>query len=229
MRASKAVVFDLDDTLYPEHDYVTSGFRAVAAWAEETLGMVAEDAYRRLMRLFAESSAGTFDRLVAELALPDGTARTMVAVYRGHNPELTLPDDTARLLERLRRTYALGLVTDGYLDVQRRKVEALGLERYLDAVVFSDSHGRAHWKPSPRPFEAVVEQLGVPPAAAVYVADNPVKDFLGARRAGLRSIRLRPERGVYVHLEPETREHAADAEIPSLEALEAALAALEKL
>ncbi|MDQ3957861.1 MAG: HAD-IA family hydrolase, partial [Actinomycetota bacterium] len=195
MPASRAVVFDLDDTLYPEHDYVSSGFTAAAAWIEARLGYDRDVTYRRLVRLSEESPAGTFDRWTAEVGADPSVAGELVGVYRSHRPALKLPPDNARLLERLRATHKLGLVTDGYLEVQQRKVEALGLERFLDAVVFSDTHGREHWKPSPRPFEIALEQLDVPAHAAVYVADNPVKDFLGARRAGLRSIRLRPEKG----------------------------------
>ena len=49
----RAIVFDLDDTLYPERDYVLSGFRAIARWAAEHLRIPAEDGYRELAELFA--------------------------------------------------------------------------------------------------------------------------------------------------------------------------------
>jgi FMN phosphatase YigB (HAD superfamily) len=57
----------------------------------------------------------------------------------------------------------------------------------------------------------------------VYVSDNPAKDFLGARRAGMRSIRVRRAGGIYTALEPETPEYAPDAEVGDLERVPRAL------
>ena len=79
--------------------------------------------------------------------------------------------------------------------------------------------GRDAWKPSPRPFYHLLEQLAVPAARAVYVADNPAKDFRGARSAGMATIRVRRADGLYRDLEPRSAADAPDFEIDSLEAL----------
>jgi putative hydrolase of the HAD superfamily len=127
------------------------------------------------------------------------------------------------LLEGLHRRYLLGLLSDGYLEVQRKKVEALALDRYLDAIVLSDEFGRDAWKPSPRPFLKVLEVLAVDAHAAVYVADNPAKDFAGARGVGMASVRLRSEDGVYGRLEPSAPRDAPDIEITDIGDVERAL------
>ncbi len=225
----QAIVFDLDDTLYAEEAYVHSGFRAVAAWGAEHLYVPATQGYIELERLFREGVRGrTFDAWLAGHGLSsDGAVGELVRIYRAHEPAIEPFPEVPALLERLAVDHTLGLLSDGLAEVQNAKLDALGLRRRFDAVVITDELGREAWKPSPRGFEVLLQRLGgIVPGAAVYVSDNPVKDFLGARRAGLRSIRVRRPEGIYAHLEPETDAHAPDAEVHGLGGVEPALAAL---
>ena len=223
-----AIIFDLDDTLYPERSYTMSGFRAVGDWSESHVGVPAHECFSELCAIFEQGHRrDTFDRWLASRSLePDGRVEHMMAVFRSHDPDIALDDSVAALLRRLRDRHSLALVTDGYLEVQRKKVSALGIEPYFDVIVFSDELGRDAWKPSRRPFEAALERLGVQAIEAVYVADNPAKDFFGARGAGLATVRVRHDDGVYGHLEADSPEWAADAEIGDLSELEAALESL---
>jgi len=223
----RAIVFDLDDTLYPERTYVESGFRAVADWAGRTLGLAAELVHGELMGSFEDGIRGdTFDRLLARHGVVgNGWVRQMVDVYRGHAPEIAPFPGVMELLPRLRARFLLGLVTDGQSDVQRRKLRALGLNGMFHAIVLTDDLGRRDWKPSSRPFAAVLDMLGVPGPEATYIGDNPEKDFLGARRIGMRSIWIRHSNGLYAGLRPPSPEHAPVAEVHSFEELEALLGA----
>ena len=81
-------------------------------------------------------------------------------------------------------------------------------------------------KPHPAAYRAAIGRLGVEAADTVYVADNPVKDFIGARSVGMASVRLRRPDGIYAELEPVSREHAPDFEITDLQHLPVALAIL---
>ena len=67
----------------------------------------------------------------------------------------------------------------------------------LDAVVMTDELGPGHAKPAPTGFRVACRLLGVAAEGAVYVANDPRKDFAGARAAGLRTIRtgLLPDEG----------------------------------
>ncbi|NLX10377.1 MAG: HAD family hydrolase [Chloroflexi bacterium] len=229
MNRWQAIVFDLDDTLYPERDYALSGFRAVAHWADSRLGIPAGQGYAELRRMFEQGVRGdTFNRWLAAHGVPaDGWIEELVQVYRTHIPVLTPFPEVPALLAALRPHYRIGLVSDGYLDVQRQKFAALRLADYFDAVVFSDEWGREAWKPSIFPFVRVAQMLRVEPRRAMYVADNPTKDFLGARRAGLTTVWCRRAHGEYTHLEPPTDEHEPDWSIPSLAAFENILIRLE--
>ena len=210
MRKLAAVVVDLDYTLYPEREYVLSGFRAVAQWAETNLALPSEKGFAELKTLFDEGVRGdTFNRWLAAHGYSDDIA-PIVTVYREHTPTLTPFADAVPLLEYLHPDYKIGLVSDGYLNVQKLKWAALGLEKWFEAVVFSDEWGRAAWKPNRKPFDEVLSRLNVDAAESVYIADNPRKDFLGARNAGMKSIRVRRAGGEYSHLEPESDQYAAD-------------------
>jgi putative hydrolase of the HAD superfamily len=70
--------------------------------------------------------------------------------------------------------------------VQGRKVDGLGIRHFLDAVVISESIGIR--KPDPGIFAEALAQMGVSPASAVYVGDNPDVDIVGAKRIGLLAV-----------------------------------------
>lgn len=228
MPALRAIVFDLDDTLYPERSYVLSGFHAVATWAEKHLGISHYQGFNELCQLFDEGVRGnTFNRWIESHGIKsEGLVYQMVQVYRKHYPRIEPYPEVPELLQCLRPRYRLGLVTDGYAEVQKRKLTALGIVSYFDALVFSDEWGQEAWKPSSRPFEIAVQRLGVNSFEAIYVGDNPIKDFYGPRSIGMYTIRFRYYDGLYSHLEPPTPEHSPDAEIKGLTEMETILKTL---
>lgn len=219
-----ALVFDMDDTLYPERDYVLSGFSAVAEWAEKNLGISAVAGERELRRLFHAGVRGdTFNRWLGAHDLgqhEDALIPRLVAVYREHKPSISPFPGVRAALEKYHRRYRLGLVSDGYLAVQQRKLQALGLADCFDAVVFSDTWGREAWKPSTKPFTAVLERLGVAAERTVYIADNVAKDFLGARKVGMATIWFRHPAGEYSGQAPPSPRHAPDLSVSSWDGLQ---------
>lgn len=221
MAGWKAVIFDLDDTLYPERQYVLSGFRAVATWVTERYGIPADRVYADLSGLFEQGVRGnTFDLWLARHNLAPSLASELVDIYRRHTPSIEPFPEVPPLLASLRRRFRIGLVSDGVLMVQKAKFARLGLASAFDVVVFSDEIGRDAWKPSPVAFLAALRGLDVDACDAIYVADNPHKDFLGARRAGLGSVWCRHARGEYAGVTPASDAHCADFIIDNLTLLE---------
>ncbi len=217
----QAIVFDLDDTLYPEREYVLSGFRAVASWAATQLGIPFAKGSAELERLFRMGIRGnTFNQWLAMHNLDDSNIPQLVHIYRDHEPLLTPFPEVPALLENLRHTFRLGLLSDGYIGVQQKKLKALGLVGYFDAIALSDEWGRSAWKPSIVAFKAILQRLRTVPRSAVYVADNPLKDFLGARQIGMSTIRVHRPEGEYAQSAPPTPQHAPDFTITSLADLE---------
>jgi putative hydrolase of the HAD superfamily len=98
--------------------------------------------------------------------------------------------DAAAVLRRLRERHAIALVSDAQWVFTEPELEMTGLRDLFDARVLSSRLGFK--KPDPRLFAKALGALHVAPADAVYVGDNPARDLVGARRAGLRCVLFRP-------------------------------------
>lgn len=231
MKRLQAIVFDLDDTLYPEREYVYSGFQAVADWVETHLGISRDVAFMEFWQIFSEGNRGNvFDLwLISHGITPESFVPQMVKVYREHYPCIKPYPDVLSLLPRLRQLYRLGLVTDGRISDQQKKLEALGLASYFDAIVFSSALGEGITKLSTRPFKEVLKRLRVCGSEAVYIGDNPLKDFLGANAVGMWTVRVRRLDGLYSEFTPPSKEYAPHIEIRSLSDLETVLIQLKYL
>ena len=219
-----AVVFDLDDTLYAERDYVRSGYRAVGAILRERLGR-AEAFEDWLWRRFCDGrAAGALDALNAEFHLDrtDEQIRELVDVYRRHRPDIRPRAGVKDALASLRRRCRLALLSDGFLPAQRLKLDALGLAGLFEAVVFTEEMGRDCWKPSPAGFQAVRDRLDVPHERCAYVGDNLAKDFLAPNALGWRTVRLACEGQVHAH-QPAPDGGAPDVTVADLAEVEEAL------
>lgn len=187
----RAVVFDLDGTLYRERRYALSGYAAVAAHVERTCGVPAAACFTRLAHALRRGRRYTaFQELCAELGAGPARVEEWVSVYRRHQPRLRLPRPTGVVLAALRRTWRLGVLTNGLPAVQRAKVRALGVEAFVDTVVYAEEHGAGTGKPDPQAFLEVIRRLGTAADRAVVVGDDAACDVAGGRLAGMRTIWL---------------------------------------
>ena len=185
------VVFDLDDTLYPERDYAIGGFRSAAAWAETALGVSVDVA--EMIRHLDDGHLGQLFPMVLGRAKPDHTPEDLkgfLRAYQGQSATLTLFDDAARILSHLSGKHRLGLITDGHHRTQAAKVTALGIGRRFDEIVYTGAlgEGRTYHKPHPRAFEMMEAALGQVGDRFVYVGDNVSKDFVAPNARGWLSV-----------------------------------------
>ena len=211
------LVFDLDDTLYPELSYVHSGFRAVAAFLDPLLGVPAETlAIGMIAEEAAQGRGQVFDNVLRQHSR---WSKTLVAAclraYRQHQPEISLFPDAERALTRF-AGQPLYIVTDGHKEVQARKVVALGLTGRVRHAYLTNRYGRHRAKPDPHVFQLICRREGVPPEEVTYVGDNVRKDFVGIKPLGFNTVRIL--RGNYAHLEADAA-HAADRSIRTLDEL----------
>lgn len=189
--ATRAVIFDMDNTLYPERRFVLSGFSAVACRLRVSRGIDARAAFTVLVDAMRGGRQQTALQVLCDrFDLPTTLVGDLVDVIRSHRPRLRLSRTTRAVLAALRPAWRLGVLTNGIPAIQARKVEALGLRPLVDHVVFATEHGRRVGKPDRIPFETMTDRLGVRPDRCVFVGDDPRCDIDGANRAGMWSVRF---------------------------------------
>ncbi len=186
------LVFDLDDTLYPERDFAMSGFRAAARWAQSELGLEGLD--RDMTRLLDGGHLGALFGLALKARLPAHTEAQLAAfieAYRTHRPVLALYDDARVALDHWGALGPLGLITDGTPALQQSKVKALRIaDRFREIVYTHGLGGRAFAKPHPAAFERIEQVFGASGQDLVYVGDNPAKDFVAPNARGWITVQI---------------------------------------
>jgi len=194
----KAVIFDLDDTLFSESEFVRSGFRAVSDWIESHYQK--KNFFEIAEQLFAEGKRGNLFNLALErlgVCYDQVFIHLLVTVYREHVPKLLLYEDSKWAIEYFKQRKKIGIITDGYFITQQNKVVALGIENEFNIIVYSDQYGRENWKPSKVPYLKVMENLGCQGDECVYIGDNPSKDFITANSLGWQTIQICRDNGEY--------------------------------
>lgn len=187
----KGVVFDLDDTLYPERAYVRSGFEAVARclndaraaellWAYFEQGNAAIDVYLKQVGREAEKEA-------------------CLEVYRTHMPHIALRDGALDVIDYLRKKgIKVGIITDGRPQGQWNKIAALKLDGWIDDVIVTDELGGPQFrKPNDIAFRIMQCRWRIPFEQMIYIGDNPAKDFQAPWQLGMRSAWLHCTDGLY--------------------------------
>lgn len=177
---SSVVVFDLDDTLYKEVDYVVSAYRQIT---QQLCPAFAVESFEGMWNCFANSS-DAFSWLINNYA-PSSSIPQLLDIYRYHTPTLLLPEESRQLLTKL-NSYGvkLGVITDGRKRTQMNKLKALGIIDLFQKIVISEDFG------SEKPCEANYRdfELAFPSANYCYIGDNPRKDFIAPNNLGWTTV-----------------------------------------
>jgi putative hydrolase of the HAD superfamily len=188
MQRHKVVVFDLDDTLYKEIDYVKSGFRHIALLVSN-VNAPEEDVYQLMINTYRQGG-NAFESVVQKYGFQLFNVQWMIGVYRNHKPRISLADDAKAALDVLKANgTVMGIITDGRRMQQMNKIEALGLERYMDEenIIINEMEDRH--KPDRRSFKIFMEKYGKD-CDYWFVGDNTGKDFLAPNTLGWTTICL---------------------------------------
>jgi putative hydrolase of the HAD superfamily len=188
----KAVLFDLDGTLFDRDSALRELAGAQHHTFEAELGGVGEQRYvERLLELDEHGHGdkrNVYPMLVRELGLDLALGDRLLEHFRDTYSQFGKAfEDALPTLTALRaRGIAVGLVSNGRVDTQQGKLRRLGLEPYLDVTLISEREGLR--KPDCRIFELALERLGVSAAQAWHVGDHPMADVAGAHAAGLVAV-----------------------------------------
>lgn len=194
MNGTPAVLFDLDDTLFFERDFLHSGWHAVACEAEKRGFMDIGKAYELMTK-----APDAFDAL--HEAYPEFSIADMLEIYRNHMPDIHLKPGARQTVMQLRDAGApVGIITDGRSISQRNKIKALGLDTLVDYIGISEEIGAD--KHQAQPFLHAEEYFGKH-RPYIYVGDNPAKDFAQANKLGWHTVMLR-ESSPGINIHPQT-------------------------
>ncbi len=195
----RAIVFDLDDTLYSEKEYVRSGYHQISRLF---LGRQ-QEVYDQLWNAFVQKHNAIDEMLHQQGIYSEELKEKCLRIYRFQQPDIHLYEGVVSMLESLRKHgYKLGLLTDGRVEGQHAKINALGLTTLFDEIIVTDEmagHGdvAAFRKPSSICFEIMQRRLGVPYEQMAYVGDNMKKDFSAPQMLGMHCIYFSNHDGLY--------------------------------
>ncbi|MBZ9624570.1 HAD-IA family hydrolase [Clostridium sp. FP2] len=191
----KAVIFDLDDTLYKEKDFVIGSFSEVCRYLSEKYHLNYDEVLYKTIEILEQQGRGAIFNILCEFYSLKENIDTLVNLYRDAKPSIKLYNDGEFILNILSGKYKLGLITDGMAKVQWNKIEALDIKKYFQKIIVTDDYGRDFWKPHRFAYDEMLRNFKCSPNEAVYIGDNPNKDFIGAREVGLNTIRIIREHG----------------------------------
>lgn len=185
------LVFDLDDTLYPEISYVKSGFRNVSQFISERYAVDQEMLFDSMWTELGKNGRGkVFDATLMNFQLySQSLVKKCLGIYRTHVPNIKLYDSTLPCLDRF-KGLPLYLVTDGNKVVQDIKVQSLNLNPIFRKVYITHRFGLDKAKPSTYCFNLILERENASAKDLVYIADNPHKDFVNLNKEGFNTVRV---------------------------------------
>lgn len=185
------VIFDLDDTLYSEKDYVKSGYDAVAKAYPDI-----KDLSRKLWNAFLDKQTAIDYVLEQEGLLEEKD--NCLAIYRNQRPDISLYSGVFEMLQRIGKNKKLGIITDGRIEGQKAKIKALDLEQLFDKIIITDELGGIEFrKPNLKAFVLMKTYFNVEYTKMCYIGDNIKKDGIAPEQLGIEFIHFQNKDGLY--------------------------------
>lgn len=192
----KAVIFDLDDTLYSEKEYVISGFHSICNAFPEI-----ENCFDKLCEAFNKGKPAIDYFLKSEGIYSEESKQKCLSIYRSHIPNIHLYDGVEEIFKVLRdKKIKIGIITDGRPEGQRNKIYALGLDKLVDEIIITDEIGGVKFrKPNDIAFRIMQVKMETEFYNMAYVGDNINKDFIAPKKLGMKSILFKNIDGLYAN------------------------------
>ncbi len=200
----KAILFDLDNTLYEYAPCHKAALDAAHRELSKTSDVSFDDfrsTHDRVRREIADELRGQaasrnrilFFKRIVESFLDSAAVSVAIDLFDAYWKEffatMRPADQAHQVLAKLSGDYPLALVTNHTTDIQLRKIRELEFEKYFVAIVTSEEAGSE--KPDRRIFDRALKHLNVAPGDAVMIGDDPQRDIHGAAQLGISTIHTR--------------------------------------
>jgi len=194
----KAVLFDIDDTLFNSSLMSTTARRnAIRAFREAGIEIDEDKGYailKKIVKKYGSNYGEHFNRFLEELEQKPHPKLIAAAVVAYHSTKLSLlrpfPDVVLTLL-LLMKEMKIGIVSDGIQEKQWEKLNYLGLQHFFETVIINENE--TNQKPGTYGFQKALNELGIENSAEViYVGNSINRDVVGANRMGLVSVLFDP-------------------------------------
>ena len=193
IETNNVVVFDLDDTLYNEVDFLISAYKEISIKIAFKINVSNEIVYKDMLEYFYAKKNVFEDILLkynSHLKVPE-----LLNVYRNHKPQINLSEDKIEVLNFFKSKHvSLGLLTDGRSVQQRNKIEALNFNQWFTEIVISEEFGSE--KPNINNFKHFEDMFGS--GNYFYIGDNIKKDFVAPNKLNWTTICLK-DKGLNIH------------------------------
>ena len=177
------IVFDLDDTLYLEYDFLKSGFRHIS---KELFSENSHDLYVKMLSIF-QKGGNVFEYLIANCKEKEMALDSLLYLYRNHMPTIFLNEGVLDFFRSIKsRGGKIGLITDGRSITQRNKIKALNIELFFDDIIISEEFGSE--KPCVDNYQFFINKYTN--YNFIFFGDNPQKDFISPKRLNWLCIGL---------------------------------------
>lgn len=220
MQKTKSIIFDLDDTLYPQLEYTRQCLHATVNYISDISGENKEVIKVKLDEILEKNGIEykfIFNDLFKEINF-DGTPhlKEILELFWSCKPEITTFDNVLDVLTLLEKHYRLAILTDGHVHIQEQKINTLGIKDFFEYVLVTDSLGVEYRKPSEVGYKKLLEDMNIKPQECIYVGNDPRKDFLACKELEIKTVRIR--QGDYKNITLD-KMHEADFEICAIEDL----------
>ncbi len=174
------IVFDLDDTLYNEVDYLISAFHFISEKLDKGNKI---EVFNKMYSLY-KSKEDVFHYLSQKYQI-DKTS--LLNDYRTHIPNIKPFDNVIDIFKEIKENKGkIAIITDGRKITQLNKIKSLGISNWIDKIIISEEIGTE--KPNPLNYKAIETFFNKD--HYTYIADNIKKDFVTPNARGWMTIGL---------------------------------------
>ncbi|MCT7519785.1 HAD family hydrolase [Aliarcobacter cryaerophilus] len=184
----KAVIFDLDNTLYDENLYFKSVFNKFLKIHNIDFKLF-ENNFDDKFRLYSKD---IFTDILKKINFySKENQNQLFELYKSIDCNLKLYDEAYELINYLNnKSINIAIITNGVLEAQKNKVRVLDLEKITNKIVYAREFGKEFEKPHEKPYIQTLKLLSVKKEDVVFIGDHPYTDIIGATKVGIKALRF---------------------------------------